>query len=208
MSAWSRRSGESREAFAAFQHYLNEGTIDAAYARAKPDQNQIGKRAPAQWFQWSSKHEWVSRAAAYADHLAELDRAEIERRKREQRELEWEIVRSGLQIVRDALPSARQFIRQQRTVIPARDGQPEQIIITLSFDMVGLTTSSEKLGKQGRLANDQPTEHIQLSGAALDAYISSQMARLAHAGEAGAGDAPGDDAAETDPSTDADAYDL
>jgi hypothetical protein len=170
-------------------------TIDAAYARAYPNQDHSGKRAGWQWFQWSKKYNWGVRVLVWDEHLADLDRQQIEQRRREQRELEWEIAKAGLELVRDALPQATQFIRSKRTVIPgnAEAGIPDREVVTLSFDVTGLAAASERFGKQGRLSNDEPTDNLNLSGAALDAAIERQLARMADTGEAGAAEAAVDD---------------
>lgn len=190
---WTKRRAESKEAFDAFQHYLREGSIDAAYARAKPDQNQIGKRAPAQWFQWSAKYEWVARAAAYADHLAEQDRLLWEERRRHLREQDWSQAEEVRSIITDALPYARGFVRRQVNVI-RRPGQTTTII-TEEFDIAALALVLEKASKVQRLASDQPTENINnLSGAALDAAIARALDELSDRGQAGHAPAPADEA--------------
>lgn len=194
---WERQPDESAKAYAAFCTYrdlpAHERSIDAAYVATSGQQLRDGKRAPRRWASWSSDYSWVDRAAAHDDHLAELDRLQIEARRKEQREMEWQIAKRGLEIVRDALPHAEQFIRRRQHT--TEDGT---LVITLQFDVTGLAMASERFSKQGRLANDEPGEHIQLSGAALDSLLASEIAKIVDGGEAGATDADSPTAGDAD----------
>ena len=62
---WDRRAAESDPAFEAFAAYLETGSLRDAY------QQQTGKegakQAPGRWTGWSTKHNWVSRRAAYVE---------------------------------------------------------------------------------------------------------------------------------------------
>src|SRR5262245_43707892 len=122
------QQSESAKAYAAFRAYMvlpaRERSIDEAYRRADPQQNHSGKRAAWQWWRWSVAHDWVNRAAAYDAHLAEQDRLLWEERRRQLKEADWADGEAERELVRAALPHARQFIHQQRTVIPSSDGQP------------------------------------------------------------------------------------
>lgn len=208
MAAWDRLPEESRAAFDAFAHYYQmparERSIQAAYRASNPRQDSIGKRASGQWSQWAAQHDWVARAADYDSYLAEQDRLLWEERRRQVKQADWDDGDAMRQVTREALPHARQFIHQQRRVVPARDGQPEQVIITLSFDVVGLSKVLAEASKLQRLASNEPTDNIQLTGAALDAYIAAQMGRLAYGGETSPGDAFEPDDAETDEEPDGD----
>lgn len=197
---WQRRDGESRVAYDAFCHYyrlpVRGRSLDAAYrAGAKQGENRDGKIAPSHWAAWSSKHEWVARAAAYDEHLAEQDRLQWEERRRRLRERDWEQADQLRQVVADALPHANQFVRRQTTTVRgnAAAGIPDREIVTLQFDITALARVLTDASKLQRLAADEPTERVQLTGAALDAYIAAQLARLADSGEAGDGGAAGSD---------------
>jgi hypothetical protein len=54
----------------------------------------------------------------------------------------------------------------------------------MSFAVAELASASEKFGKQGRLATDEPTERIELSGAALAGVIEAEFRRLAQSTDA------------------------
>lgn len=203
MSAWHKRKAESIAAYAAFQLYLDHGSIDAAWRASDARQERDGKRAHGNWAKWSSKHEWVSRAAAYASHLAERNRALWEARKEESRERDWTQADSLRRVVDDAIPTANLFIRRNVSHVGG------ETIITLSFDITGLAMVLEKASKMQRLASDQPTENINnLSGAALDAAIKRALDELSDRGQAPDAGLAADPEAETDESTEPDAYDL
>ena len=114
-----------------------------------------------------------ARATAYDEHLAEQDRLLWEERRAEVRRRDWE-QGDGLRNLTDvALPEAYQFVREER-----RQMQDGTVIITRAFHVTDLATVMEKASKLQRLATDQPTDDLPLSGAALDAFIASQLARL------------------------------
>lgn len=190
--AWLRLKTESATAYAAFQHYLREGSIDAAYRASNPQANS--NHANGQWTGWSAKYEWVARAAAYADHLAAENRALWERRRRELQERDWQQADALRKVVDDAIPGAMQFIRRKTTVTAAGE-----TIITLAFDIVGLTLVLEKASKLQRLSTGDSTENINnLSGAALDAAIQRALDEVANGDKAGHAPAPADEQASPD----------
>ncbi len=72
--AWERRDDESAPAFIAFSVYRDLGptrSIDAAWRTTQTGQNR-GKRAPSAWEGWSSRFDWVERAAAYDAHIERI----------------------------------------------------------------------------------------------------------------------------------------
>lgn len=211
--SWDKRDDESAVAYAAFQAYTRllprDRSIDAAWrSAAKPQQDRVGKRAPRQWFTWSSDHEWVRRAAAYDQYLAEQDRLLWEDRRRQLRHRDWDQADRLRQVVEDGIDNARQFVRQNRTFIRGEDGEPDREIITLTFDIGALAQVMERASKLQRLATDEPTANIQLTGAALDAYIAEQLARVTHGGEASIGDGSEPDATEADSGAESDDSDV
>lgn len=208
---WQRLKSESSKAYQAFCIYYQlparERSIDEAWRRASPDQNQIGRRAESQWFAWSTKFNWPARAAAYDEFLSEQDRLLWEDRRRLSKERDYaqaDALRSQSDalaaVVTAAIPTARLFIHERRTV--QEDGT---VIRTLSFDITGLSRVAEvaagmveKASKIQRLVTGESTENVQLSAAALDAVIRRELANLADRGEAGAADALAPDDARTD----------
>ncbi len=193
MAAWDKLEAETAKAYAAFAVYyqmpIRERGIDAAWRESAG--NTRGNRAqiaPRHWYTWSSTYEWVARAAVYDQHLAEQDRLLWEERRRAMREREWARGDALHDLVAQALPSATQFIHSQRSFIQGRDGAPDREVITLSFDVTGLSRVSLDASKLQRLATDEPTDNINnLSGAALDALLARSLAELDNAREASNG---------------------
>lgn len=199
MAEWDRRTEtESAKAYAAFRTYMllpaRERSIDLAHARANGRQVVIGKRAPPAWFRWSVAHDWVKRAAAYDQHLAKQDELLWEERRRRKKEREWTEAELIRDVLEEAIPHARQFIRHKTAYVKGENGAPDREIITVEFDIVGLATVAEKMQRIQNLVLGDATENVNLSGAALDAYIAAQLVRLADGGEASDGGAPDADA--------------
>ena len=203
MAAWDKLEAETPKAYAAFEAYyllpVRERSIDLDHARANGRQMVSGRRAPPAWFRWSAAYDWVARSAAYDSYLAEQDRLLWEERRRAMREREWERGDALHDLVAQALPSATQFIHAQRQFIPGRNGTPDREVITMSFDVTGLSKVSLDASKLQRLSTGEPTERQELSGAALDAILARELARVANGGQAGdVGEAAGDADAQTD----------
>ena len=108
-------------------------------------------------------------------------------------------------VLDDAIPHAEQFIHARTRTVPGvpsivddqgnliRAGTPEREIITVAFDMASLTVSYEKTSNVMRRSLGESTDNLQLSGAALDAYIERQLARLTPQREVGFGAGPDED---------------
>lgn len=80
---WERQPGESARPFAAASEYILAGPQRSL---AKVGQ-KLGKSVVL-LERWSSRHDWVNRASAYDDHLAEVERAE-QRRLAEEKAKVW-----------------------------------------------------------------------------------------------------------------------
>jgi hypothetical protein len=186
---WQQQDGESSKAHAAFLRYMRlpveSRSIDAAWRQSAVDkQNVSEKRAPPTWMQWSSKYNWVARATAHDAHLAQIEQERYDtlwaERRQKAKERDWAQADAIRNIVDESLPHADRFIRSSRTTIKGEDGQPDQIVITLGFDIAGLTKVLVDASKLQRLASDQSTANIGLLyGAALESAIIAGLAQLA-----------------------------
>lgn len=202
---WDRLPDESSKAHNAFLRYIRlpveSRSIDEAWRTSPKDRPNNAQIAPRHWQDWASKYNWVARVTAHDAYLSQREQAAEDekwiKRRLQMRERDWqqgddlrnhaELLRS---VVAEAIPNARSFVHSRRTV--REDGT---IIQTLIFDIVGLGNTSdavarivERASKVQRLATNEPTENIHLSGAALDAIIDGGMASLADIGKAGAGE--------------------
>lgn len=188
---WERQEGESSKAHAAFLVFLRlpieQRSIDAAWRRASGLQ-ETSNHANGVWTGWSSKYNWVARATAHDTYLAKKEQDEYdalwEERRRIARQRDFEQADKIRAIIDESLPHAERFIKSSRSFIQGKDGAPDKEIITLSFDLTGLSRVLTDVSKLQRLANDQSTENIGLSGAALDAAILRELAKLANSGQA------------------------
>ena len=89
MTEWDIQPGETAKAFHAFSHYWDippaDRSIDAAHSvhmQTCKGYQRYTKRASSIWKNWSTKQDWVSRAASHDADLSE--------RRRERRAAELE----------------------------------------------------------------------------------------------------------------------
>lgn len=94
---FDRRKGESDEAFAAFREYLDLGP-----SRAFPGVARRCGKSVSLIARWSARHDWVDRASAYDDHLAELENAH-RRMLAEEAAAEWLVREKALRDRRYAI---------------------------------------------------------------------------------------------------------
>lgn len=183
---WEQQEGETSKAFAAFSLYLRQPaatrSIEAAWKSVEGRQRS-SSHAPGYWFAWSVKYSWLARATAHDAYLAKREQDEYDavwlERRRIARNRDYTQADELRRIIDEALPQAERFLRTQRTIVPARDNTPEREVITMGFDIVGLARVLAEASKLQRLSNNESTENIELSGAALYASIERELARLA-----------------------------
>lgn len=74
---WTKREDESTKAYRAFEIYRDAGPAERSHEYVR---EQLGKASGyTRWLEeWSSKYNWVSRAAAFDEHLEEKRREEYE----------------------------------------------------------------------------------------------------------------------------------
>lgn len=163
---WERQSGESRQAFAAFQVYLELGA-----ARSLGVVGQKCNKSVSLLGRWSSRWDWVTRSEAYDAHLDGLRReareaaAQAEERKwaerqAAQREDEWELREEFAKRLGDMLEKP-----------PTRYSNRDMALF------------AEIISKLGRLATELETERrvtdvddfSRLSDEELDAYIAARL---------------------------------
>lgn len=184
---WDRLPDETKRAYEGFHRYCTMRarlrSIDAAWRedkRASGEHVESDQRAPARWFAWSKQFNWPRRAAAYDEHLAEQDRMLWEERRHELQRRDWEQADALRDVIERAIPNAEHFIERRTTRVG------DETIITLAFDIDALARVLVHASKLQRLATDEPTDIFRnLSGAALDALLAAEIAKLIHAGEAG-----------------------
>ena len=78
---WEMMDGESVKAFEAFQLYLESDSIRAAYRQQTG--NEQATQVSGEWNGWTGQFDWVERKRAWVDHLATIQRVEIENAMRQ-----------------------------------------------------------------------------------------------------------------------------
>lgn len=134
--------------------------------------------APGNWRQWSSKHDWVRRADAWDDHVADLKEDEWIERREQLRQMDWDLGMELRAIVHEGLIVSRDFIRRRVVNIPADEGQPAQTIITEQFDITGLAMVAEKMTKIMDKATQATGDGKNYKGGILDKLIEREIARV------------------------------
>ena len=120
---WERQPNETVRAFKAFCLFLNLGSERSLAAAYRSDTGRTGvEQAPGSWRAWYQDKNWLERAIAYDDHMAQerqRQREEIagEEFKKEQeayRKIHQQSGMSGLQIVAALKEKARAFIGSEK----------------------------------------------------------------------------------------------
>lgn len=194
---WARLKNEASKPYAAFLIYLKLPARVRSVERAYKISEGLDLEEPVDvsstWYNWCTRYQWVRRALGFDDHHAEVELDKWEKRKEDARERDWQQAERLRDIVDGALPTATQFFRRNvgqpqggsPTVVDAqgnivREGVPAQVIVTVAFDVVGITTVLEKASKLQRLTANEPTDNINnLTGAALDAALTAAMGQYA-----------------------------
>lgn len=165
MAEWERRRGESSQAFAAFQVYLELGA-----ERSLGGVGQKCSKSVSLLSRWSTKWGWVARAEAHDAHLdavrlaareaaAQAEERKWAERQATQREEEW-----GLR--EEFAKRLREMLEKPPTRYSNRD----------------MALFAEIISKLGRLATELETERrvtdvdfSQLSDEELDAFIAARL---------------------------------
>lgn len=194
---WGRLPNETSKAYACFMFYLKLSpflrTVERAYKLKELIPEETIIEVPVMWRRWCSKFEWIKRALAYDELKAQEDLAKWETRREAARERDWSQAEVLRGIVDGALPTATQFYRRQvgqpqggtpsivnEAGVVIRQGVPAQVVVTVAFDVVGMTSVLREASKMQRLTFNESTDNINnLTGPALDAALQRALAQLA-----------------------------
>lgn len=138
---------------------------------------------------WSKKYDWQARIAAW--DIQEADREELawEQREKLLRERDWESGDVLRQRVAEFIEQLPKFLtKSEREIIESEETDPQTGVKTITktkIVTVQLRTNFSQLSralltasKMQRLAVGEPTDHIKLSGSALDALIERELNQL------------------------------
>lgn len=194
---WGRRENETGKAYAAFLEYLRLPSHLRSVGRAYRSSQKLDEAsmvtAPSNWRDWAARHEWMERATSWDKKATEDDLDKWEKRRAAAKERDWDQAERLRAIVDEALPSVNRFFRRnvgapqggEPTVINQegqviRQGTPSQVIITVAFDVTGMTKVLMDASKLQRLVLDEPTDNINnLSGFVLDAALERALTQRA-----------------------------
>jgi len=135
---------------------------------------------------WSSRFEWQARLDRYLE--LEMKRREAVRQARRDalEDADWNMGQELRDKVGEFLGVMSSFRTRKVRNTTAPDGTPLRIIIeAFSATPSQLAHMAKVASDLQRLSTDSPTENINLGGAALDAAIERELARVAGICEAG-----------------------
>lgn len=148
--------------------------------------NKHPKNAPHVWSKASRKWNWGDRAFAFDMLHIERDLVDWDERRTELREADYAQGNELRELVAGFLEVMPRFIRGSRSTTTDDDGNTHTVeFVRMNISLNQLALALVRASKLQRLAADEPTERIAIEGAALDAAIEHELARLGNSTEAG-----------------------
>lgn len=177
LDIWNRQSGEGVKPFSAFKIYLDLGED-----RSLEKVSQKSAKSIPLLKRWSSRWEWVNRAAAYDTHIAVIEEiardkerskraAEIERRRIQVQDSSWLLFQEIDNRVKKmlAFPLADCISKDGQTVVKAA---------RWTYDTLPrLVEAMVKLGKIAAGIGSEPAPHINVDWESLS---DEQLERIAN----------------------------
>lgn len=205
MSDWNRDDplarvkGETTKANSALRDYALMGagrSLRKLHERYQSVSESSSEEPPTQRLptilNWSTRWDWQARIAEWDAIQFEREKAKWEERRLELREQDWrdgQELRARVAAFVEQLPK---FVQSQESVTQREgpDGQPETvrvITVALNATISQLSSAIKAASDLQRMAADEPTERVELTGAALDSFIERQLARLVNSTKADIG---------------------
>ena len=182
--AWHRLPWETPKQYAAFRHYRElrpaERSIRRAYEIGTPAERQKETTGNNNhWNLWSQKNDWVNRAAAYDEYVAEVDRLRWEERRLQVKKRDYEQGERLRHLIDQVLDVSQDFVTETRQFIPGSDGTPDREVIRQAIDMPTVLKMIEVASKVQRLATGETTENtgVSLVGEVLDRVLEKEINR-------------------------------
>lgn len=188
-----KAAGESKRANAAFRDYAMMGaarslkSLAEKYMRlASDDQVKPPTLSDKTLFGWSLRNAWQDRVARFDELEHEARMLRREQRQRQLEDADW----ATGQELRDA---ALNLLGLTLQALQAAGGDVTALNITPGH----VVQMADLASKLQRLSTNEPTDNVAFSGAALDAAIARELAKLANGPEAGDVETAANDAPET-----------
>lgn len=176
-----RCKGESKRAHDAFTDYARMGSGRslrlqlAEYKRRAADGSMTRVPPTTSWgtlSSWSMRFAWPARATRGDELQHEEDRRKLQEerlekerlwqaRREQVREEDWEMAHKLREVAGDVLAAAPNHLKTTRKLVRGRNGQPDQIIVTIALDANLAVKAADTASKLSRLAADMSTEHVE-----------------------------------------------
>jgi hypothetical protein len=200
-SAWetlAQRDGETAKAHAAFLDYVLMGpgrSLRKLYAKYR---QRIASGSPAEkpptrrvktLFEWSVKHDWQTRLAAFNDERDRRDQEAWEARRKAVREADWEAGEALRDLAADILAETPNFLKTTRRLVKGKGGQPDREVLTVGIEIAALIKALELASKlQALAAGVEPPEQkvkvggkLTVDGVSVLGEVTPTMAQAAQA---------------------------
>jgi hypothetical protein len=155
---------ETKRSYPAFLDYFNMGAGRSLKKLHNRYLQQTTKEPPTRKWNtittWCKKYSWVDRVER-ADKLQRFaDDEEWRERRMELREGEWELSTDLIELTKEILAQAPNFVKSKRKFVPGKNGEPDREIITAALDLYLAVKAGETASKLGRLAAGMETENV------------------------------------------------
>lgn len=177
----ARCKAEGKRANAAFVAYFNMGAGRNLRALADMFCKQVAdnpQAAPPTTILstingWSFRNAWQARVARAeelrneADELTLRDERLTRERRRMQRREEWEdrewaLAQKLTGLAEEVLSEAPNYIKTKKRLVKGKNGQPDQLIVTLSLDGNMAVRAGDVASKLARLSTGSHTESVEI----------------------------------------------
>lgn len=184
--AWAQQKNETGRAYAAFMDYCRMGpgrSLSKLLDRQKTGNEPATTKRFRTLADWSVKFAWQARVAAFDIYQEAQTQALWEERRRQMLEADWAQGEALRGLGAKILAEAPKFLRRSETTLANGN-----IVITIELDAHLAVKAIQAGSNLQRLATDEPTERVSLSGSALESAIAAELARLAYSGTTGNAD--------------------
>jgi hypothetical protein len=177
-SAWEAlapRDGETPKAHIAFVDYVLMGPgrsirkLHAKYCErivsGSNAEKPPTKRLPT-LFEWSVKHDWQARLAAFSEERDRREQEAWEARRRAVRQADWEAGEALRDLAADILAETPNFLKTTRRLVKGKGGQPDREVLTVGIEIAALLKALELASKLQALAAgvEPPEQKVKLAG--------------------------------------------
>ena len=185
--ALTRRDGETTKGHAAFIDYAlmgpgrslrklcdrYRGQKDGEPGAEKPPTTRV-----ATLEEWSAKHEWQKRIAAWDKERQQVEQAHIDTRRRALLEANWETGEALRGLAADILAQAPNFLKTTRKLVKGHEGQPDREVITLGIDIAAMLKALALANEFQQQAVGMPQKSVDVTSGGESVGVTVDLSNL------------------------------